>query len=236
MSKLDQLKNAVSKQTLKQQIALELANMIQSGSLQAGEQLPSARDMAKLLNVSRETVRGAVKVLNESGIVDLSQGARPRIQGGTVAQEVFTSTALRPERYDAADIFDVRFLLEVEAAKNAAMSISSAEKARLNEILSHQVETIKDPVQYSISDAEFHRTIFSACGNRYIVDILRNIYSESVRRDKRPQFTERDYLRSIEDHRMIVEALARGDSDGVSFAMAHHLRWVHQANYRGSGA
>ena len=73
------LKAEISRRTVRERISDKLASLIASGILQVGEELPSERELAALLAVSRETVRGAIQTLAASGVVAVSQGARTRV-------------------------------------------------------------------------------------------------------------------------------------------------------------
>lgn len=73
------LNEAIRKQTAKEIIRDKIVSLIASGILQVGDELPGERELAAMLAVSRETVRGAVQRLAGEGIVQVSQGARTRV-------------------------------------------------------------------------------------------------------------------------------------------------------------
>src|SRR3712207_3994179 len=97
--------------------------MIASGLLRPGDDLPSERDLAAALEVSRETVRGAVQILAARGMVEVAQGARPRVRRpeGWLVPPPASSMA----RYTAEEVHTVRLLLEA-AAREAARRIDAA--------------------------------------------------------------------------------------------------------------
>src|SRR5580698_3687571 len=68
-----------ARRTVRELISDKLASLVASGILQVGDELPSERELAALLAVSRETVRGAVQTLAAMGVVAVSQGARTRV-------------------------------------------------------------------------------------------------------------------------------------------------------------
>src|SRR5258708_9495220 len=73
------LKAEIGRRTVRERISDKLASLIASGILQIGEELPSERELAALLSVSRETVRGAIQTLAATGVVAVSQGFRTRV-------------------------------------------------------------------------------------------------------------------------------------------------------------
>jgi DNA-binding FadR family transcriptional regulator len=68
------LRAELGRRTVRERISDKLASLVASGILQVGEELPSERELASLLAVSRETVRGAIQTLAGQGIVEIAQG------------------------------------------------------------------------------------------------------------------------------------------------------------------
>ena len=73
------LRAELTRRTVRERISDKLASLVASGILQVGDELPSERELAALLAVSRETVRGAIQTLAAMGVVAVSQGARTRV-------------------------------------------------------------------------------------------------------------------------------------------------------------
>jgi DNA-binding FadR family transcriptional regulator len=69
----------ISKHTVREKISDKLGSLIASGILHVGDELPSERDLAALLSVSRETIRGAIQTLAAKGVLEVSHGARTRV-------------------------------------------------------------------------------------------------------------------------------------------------------------
>ena len=76
------LRAEIGRRTVRERISDKLASLIASGILQVGEELPSERDLAALLAVSRETVRGAIQTLAAIGVVAVSQARAPASSAG----------------------------------------------------------------------------------------------------------------------------------------------------------
>src|ERR1700759_1262348 len=73
------LRAELGRRTVRERISDKLASLIASGILQVGEELPSERELAALLAVSRETVRGAMQPAAAGGGVAVTQGSRTRV-------------------------------------------------------------------------------------------------------------------------------------------------------------
>src|SRR5258708_26588356 len=145
-SDLPDLKAGLSKRTVREQIAQKLAAMIRSGLLRVGDELPSERDLASTLDVSRETVRNAIQVLAGVGMVEVSQGARTRIAsaerspyGGSDERSGAVS------RYSAETVYKARCVVELAVVRDAARLISEGDLGRLNRLLAAQHAVGEDP-------------------------------------------------------------------------------------------
>src|SRR5690348_6770667 len=128
LSSLPDLKSAVSKRTVREQIAGKLAAMIRSGLLRVGDELPSERDLSATLEVSRETVRSAVQALAAVGMLEISQGARTRVartEGYPFADGIAGPDELG--RYSADEVFKARKLVELAVIRDAALQIGRAD-------------------------------------------------------------------------------------------------------------
>ncbi|MFM2289754.1 MAG: hypothetical protein RL684_2897, partial [Pseudomonadota bacterium] len=74
-------RGGITKRTVKDQVSDKLTYMIHSGLLRPGDELPSERELAATLGVSRESVRAAIGVLQGRRMIEVSQGMRTRIRG-----------------------------------------------------------------------------------------------------------------------------------------------------------
>src|SRR5690349_22629436 len=96
-------KSPIAKRTVKDQISDKLAYMIHSGLLRAGDELPSERELASTLGVSRETVRAAIGVLAARHMIEVSQGSRTRVLGPgpmSLYESVSTLSNLRDRSFE----------------------------------------------------------------------------------------------------------------------------------------
>ena len=94
-------RDAIVKRSIRDVIADKIAGLIASGILQVGDALPSERDLAAALNVSRESVRGAIQSLGARGIIGISHGSRTRVlrsDVGSVAIGLATARGIDARR------------------------------------------------------------------------------------------------------------------------------------------
>lgn len=226
----------IVKRTVKDQIADKLAYMVLSGLLQPGDELPSERTLAATLQVSRETVRGAIAVLSARGMVEVWQGARTRVvgpAGQTLAGSLRAFAALKDKPVD--EVAEAREQVELQVIKLAAARIAPADLDRLRTLLQEQQQMLDDPVAFQISDREFHSVIYGACGNALLRDFVSDLYDYAL--DFRRQALKRKgaIAQSVQDHELIVRALATGEPKKAEAALARHLSHVHATTVREMG-
>src|SRR5215210_5582144 len=114
--------------TTAEEVVSQLRDMIHRGELNAGDRLPPERDLAKLLGVSRPTLRAGIRSLSTVGILQSKQGA-----GTFVADRgespTLDSSALRMlsalHGFTSAEMFEARLALEMSIAGLAARRASS---------------------------------------------------------------------------------------------------------------
>jgi DNA-binding FadR family transcriptional regulator len=233
LSRLPGGETDIVKRTVKDQIADKLAYMILSGLLQPGDELPSERSLSATLEVSRETVRGAIAVLQVRGMLEVSQGARTRVvgpAGQTLASSVQALAGLKDKAID--EVAEARAQVELQVVKLAATRIKKADLARLQALLQEQRAMLNDPVAFQISDREFHSIVYGACGNSLLRDFVSDMYDYAL--DYRRQALKRKgaIARSVQDHERIVQALATGDAKKAEAAIANHLDHVYATTVR----
>jgi DNA-binding FadR family transcriptional regulator len=219
----------IHKRTVRDQLADKLSYMIQSGLLQANDYLPSERELSETLKVSRESVRGAIAVLADRGMVEVSQGARTRIVGTaglTMVDSVRSMSALKT--HDPSVVNEAREHIEAQVIRLATARITEADLAHMRSLVTAQQQMLNDPVAFQISDREFHSTLYNACGNPLLTDFVSDLYDYAL--DFRRQALQRSGViaQSVQDHERIVVALGTRNALKAEQALAAHLDHIHQ--------
>lgn len=219
----------VPRRSMKDTIAEKLATLIASGVLSVGDELPSERDLASTMGVSRETIRSALLILSTRGILSVVQGARTTVASADVGEMALSGMPYRDVMtYGLDDVHEARLLVEARVARLAAERIDAAALVRLRALIAAQEAAGEDPVRFLISDREFHTVIYRACGNAVLSDVATTLYAYLLDHRRlvvgRPGAIES----SIADHRAIFDALARHDGDAVVGAFAVHERRIYE--------
>jgi DNA-binding FadR family transcriptional regulator len=224
---LRDLKAGLSKRTIREQVSHRIAAMVQSGLLRPGDELPSERELATTLEVSRETVRGAIQMLAAIGMVEISQGSRTRVIGTADFPLANNGRDREMTREMARQVYEARRLVEIPSARLAVERITEADLQRLRRLVEAQHEMTKDPVRFQISDAEFHDVIYRAGGNPMLADFLQDMYSFGMEFRRRVLVGEGAVDKSLEDHIQILAGLERRDVDAAVEAVDRHLARIH---------
>lgn len=215
--------SGLPKHSMKDFVVQKIATFIATGILSVGDALPSERELATALSVSRETVRGAILILSTRGILSVSHGTRTVVASAEVGNLAVQTARYRDiAGYSLDDVHDARLLIEGQVARAAALRIEQNAIKALHKSIAAQEEACEDPVRFLICDREFHTTIYRAGGNAALADIAADLYSYVL--DQRRQIVARhgSIATSISDHRAILASLEARDPEAAAAAFSVH--------------
>jgi DNA-binding FadR family transcriptional regulator len=220
-------RGGIEKHTVKDQISDKLAYMIHSGLLRVGDELPSERQLASTLGVSRVTVRAAIKVLQERRMIEIHQGSRTRVLGfGAAPLYDSVSTLGKLREHSFGEVTEARAVVEAQVIALASQRISSAEIARLESLVQDQEAMLEDPISFQISDREFHDTLYGGCRNKLLVDVASDFYDYALEYRRAALQRPGAIAQSVAEHREILKALSARSAESAMAAMQMHLEQV----------
>lgn len=224
-----ELREAIVRRTIRDVVAEKIASLISAGLLKVGDDLPSERDLAVALHVSRESVRGGIQILSARGLIAVVQGARTRVVSDEIGPELKRMRELRPiNSYGLEDIHTARLQVELWVVGDAAERIDDETLRFLRESLEVQRSAVEDPVRFLISDREFHFAIYRACGNPPLADFVIDLYGYMMEHRRKAVSEPGAILASHGDHSRIVEALGDHDRAAVVAGFTEHLDRIHR--------
>ncbi|QLG96076.1 FadR family transcriptional regulator [Pseudomonas yamanorum] len=188
-----------------------------------GDALPSQRDLALQLGVSRASLREALSSLSALGVVSVQPGKGVFVQAmdepaGFAWPFAAQATPL--------DIFQLRYALEGFAAGLAAVTLTTDEL----DLLDDNVEAMHKELKASDFEAaarldfEFHQRILLASGNQAMVSILSASVEVFLESQKLPFIRPERAMETWQEHRKILRALARRASAASQKTMQEHVR------------
>lgn len=226
----------ITPEKLSSAVVRQVEELILRGILQPGSRLPSERELAERLGVSRPSLRDAIVQLQERGLLSAKAGA-----GIFVANEL--SSAFSPAlaalfaRHDEAAIDYIAFRRDMEglAAERAARLGSDTDLAVISEIFAkmQQGKANQTPEDDAALDAQFHMAIVEASHNVVMLHMMRSMYEllrSGVFYNRQIMFKQQTNRADLMDqHRAIHDALLARDAPGARAAVEGHLDYVERA-------
>jgi GntR family transcriptional repressor for pyruvate dehydrogenase complex len=214
-----------------ERVSEQIKEAIVDGRLKPGDRLPPATELAARLDVSRQTVREALRRLEHAGLLETpKRGAG----GGTVIRNAIPETitglfvdALRMDSINVDELNDARASIEEMIIRFAIERANDEDIRLLTENTIESRRLIAAGIEASENDLEFHRLLAQCSKNRVIelvadalLCVIRSILSRNP--PTLPMSAE-----SVEWHEAVLAALKRKDTESALSEMMHHLDTVH---------
>ena len=220
----------------------QIADKIRAGDLHVGDRLPSERELAEIMRISRPTLREAVKVLAEAGVLEVRRGQ----SGGIfVASELVPRDLLRSRSEirvgEVAGVLEARRLLEPRVAQLAAVHAAEDDFGAMQSTIDRQRELAAQDDFLSHEDLflqldlKFHLAMARASRNSTVVALMRSLFNRlEIARDMAvhaplvPDWT-------IEIHERTLAAVRSSDFALIDAVMDEHLSQLEQIWERETG-
>ncbi len=203
-------------------VAKRIAELVQRGGVQPGEKLPSERDLAEMLQVSRPTIREAMIALEVSGLIEVRTGSGIYVND----RRDRALDLVQDSGVGRFDIFELRLMIEPEAAALAAQRMSDAQIIALREIVNEMAALAKTAESEAV-DQKFHIHIAPGTENAAIIGAIEWLW-QLRRQSKLSAGFHRTILNEgvypvIAQHGAVVDAIAARDATAAREAMRNHL-------------
>ncbi len=196
---------------------------IETNNFAPGDALPPERELAKSFGVSRHTLREALRIMEERGVVVSRRGSGTYIAPVTLPQlQSALLQCLQSEVRHLKEIFQFRELLEPQVAALAAAVASPEDIDRLRELVETQEKT-RNQSELNELDTEFHMVIAYASGNTLLGDMISQV-SRDLKKARTTHLidkTRQDL--SLAGHKAILNALCKRDPAEAEGAMRDHI-------------
>ena len=209
---------------LYEEVANQIQNRIRAEIWRAGDRIPAEADLAKEFDVSRSTVREAIRSLQLAGILHSRAGS-----GTFVAESapmILLTRELAAMMSDPDHLYDLvraRYLLEPQLAALAAEKATVEEKAALLEIVD-RMKAENDRFNLMSLGHRFHMELAAMSHNLILTGFYQSAASQMRSMRVLDSLTLEIYLQGIIDHGVIAQAVADGDRAAARAAMEAHLR------------
>ena len=214
----------VKKTRVYEEIVVKIKDMLEKGRLKSGDQLPGERELSEVFQVSRSSVREALRTLETQGYLESRQGDGTYIASKPVESLVSPlASAIFSEKDSQIELFEMRRLIEPQLAYLAAERATQEEIAMMEQALVLQEEAIARGETGTDVDKSFHYLMAKATKNKVLLrltDSMRDLLAES--RDKYLQVEGRPE-KSISRHRQVLDAIKARDGELAAQVMLDHV-------------
>lgn len=208
----------------------QIKSMIVNGTLKRGDKLPPERELVEQLQVSRASIREAIRALQIIGLIECRQGE------GNFIKDNFENSLFEPlsimyllGESKPLEILEVRRIIEIETAALAAKKITDTQLIELKGMI-EEFRNNDDENENAKIDRELHYKIAIASGNFLIVSILAAVSSliDAFIKDARSKILtgEKNKIALAELHEDIYKALSEHDPSEAAYAMRKHFEFV----------
>jgi GntR family transcriptional repressor for pyruvate dehydrogenase complex len=198
-------------------IVTQIERLIDEQRLKPGDRLPAERDLARMLGVSRPSLREAMKTLEAVGRIKVKHGTGVWIQPPDPLRRLSADHDV-----GLSDLFAMRKVLEIPAAGWAAKSARPEDVQLLQDLL-NSLAKAQETAEMQRLDIEFHLRIAELAGNRFLLQTM-GILHQMLREGMETTLTIPGRHRlSMAEHQRIVDALKRRDVARARAATRAHL-------------
>ena len=208
---------------LSQSIADTLLSMITiEKRFSAGDKLPNENELSEELNVSRTTLREAIRILVAYNVLEIQRG-----KGTFVTQAAFEQQSnfgqLADIKVNAKDLYEMRLIFEPEAAYLAAIRGTDAEIKRILDLGEKIEQEIKSGQDRTDNEHLFHKAIAQATHNEFMNQLMPILYQAIAKGVTLSTMSQKAVTDTVGDHRMIMDFLEQRNAEGAKNAMKIHI-------------
>lgn len=238
----------VQKQKVPEIIIDRFKALIDSGEISPGDKLPTERELAGMLNVSRPSLREALRSLSLLGILENTPGRGTFLKSSPSQWPIAPFIIISLESGNLLNILEARHELEISVAGLAAERRNKSDLNQMKKALNQMESSINNIEVYMNSELLFHKAITKASKNPVIIDFMGMLYQQlegarkavynslSDNRSKLPGDSEHadterwapsspSFLEKIfEDHEVIYDFILKRDAANAKKAMEDHMQ------------
>jgi DNA-binding FadR family transcriptional regulator len=216
-------------------VAKQIRNAIIRGELKDGDTLPAESHLISEFEVSRPTIREAVRILESEGLVTVARGARggARISSPNyVMIQRAAGITLQSQNVTLGDLYEMRTLIEPPAARLVAERNSEIAAPILRRFIEDEMSHLSDRIAVTSLIAEFHRLLMELSGNKtlnVVSQALRGLVDGhlflSTRRrvETDPEFSQRQLRFGLKSHSRLVDLIEAKDGAAAEAHWKAHM-------------
>ena len=222
--------SSLKKPPLSKEVETQIRASINTGIYKPGDKLPPERELVDQFQVSRVTVRDALRNLQNLGLISVKRGVNAGAYVSEPNPHPITQSIenlIEMKRVNFAHLIEIRLYIEPEVARAAARSHTSEDMERLTELLDRAETALKDSRKEArLINVGFHFEVAKIPGNALIVFLCQSItqvHSAMIIEMTQTRLERKAISKLISEHRRILDAIASKDPEGAFTSTRKHL-------------
>jgi DNA-binding FadR family transcriptional regulator len=215
-----------------QEVVAQIEEAILAGRIETGQTLPSERELKEMFQISRGTLREALRVLEQKGLIEIRLG----VGGGSVVKSVDAARVteslgllIRSQKVSLQHLAEFREGVEGSMAAQAAERRSAADIRRLKELLAEARACVQAGRRrrddFLEADKQIHMTIAATTQNPIYQSVLASIHDNIHRYyDRFLSMEERELKENFQDLCDLVDAIDKGNPDDARRLARGHVQ------------
>ena len=216
----------IKQEKISTKIVEQIKSLIKEGDLKPGDALPPERELVKLFNVSRASLREALNSLTGMGFLEMSQKQRTVVKSlasGRMTEPLHL--LIKDDLQTVFELIEVRKAIETWNAYHAAKRARDDDIARLEKSLESMRNRLNERLSVVKDDADFHLAMAEATHNKIQTHLMFSIY-DLLKESLGGYYESIDMQDIFNQHSKVVEAIKNRDPDLASRRMREHLDYV----------
>ncbi|WP_085994139.1 FadR/GntR family transcriptional regulator [Oceanobacillus senegalensis] len=188
-----------------------------------GEKLPNEIELSEELDISRTTLREAIRILVTNSILEIRRGKGTYVKDDVDINNIGSLSSLTNAKINTKDLYEIRLIFEPEVAYLATIRASKAELKRIIDYGSLIEEKVKNNEDRTDLEHKFHQSIVKATHNAFmerLMPVIQQAIAKGVILSTEKEMAIKD---TISDHRMIMDFMQNRNPEGARSAMKIHI-------------
>ncbi|KGK91936.1 transcriptional regulator [Desulfosporosinus sp. HMP52] len=212
------------KRSLAENVADNILAMITiDKKFSSGDKLPNEIELSEVLQVSRTTLREAIRILVAHNVLEIYRGKGTFVKNNLDLNEDLGLKELSTLQPDVKDLYEMRLIFEPQSAYYAAKRANDRELERILYYGRLEEELILKKEDRTEAEQAFHKSIAKATHNEFMNRLMPILYQAIDKGVLLSDTNEEMIQNTLNDHRMIMEFLSKRDAEGAKTAMKLHI-------------
>jgi GntR family transcriptional repressor for pyruvate dehydrogenase complex len=216
----------ISRSTLSERVAKQLAARINAGEWKPGEKLPSEAELCEAFGVGRSSLREALTSLSFIGLIRVRPGGGSYVaeQPSAYLTSRWLHTGVLTSREAIAEFAEARLILETEVAALCAERITDAELEEMESLISRMKAAVGHADEFAQLDLAFHLSMGRAAKNQVLDGVLIGIRERTRDLIAKSLLLRKGMELAVAHHDKILETFRTRNPAKAREAMLHHLQ------------